>query len=218
MPETWHLVASPAGPAAWNMAVDEALLQTAAARGRPLLRVYTWDRPAVSIGYFQPYPARWAATHAIVRRPTGGGLVQHGADTTFTVIAPPGHSLHQLATADAYCAIHQAVAAAFATPVALHAAPVRSPHGAYECFAQPVPGDVVAAGRKLAGGAQRRTKWGLLHQGSIAARIAPDQLRTGFERSLRLEFQAYTVTPQEQALAEQLAREKYATEAWTKRH
>src|SRR5207249_11637156 len=139
-----------------NMAVDEVLLRTAAQRGRPLLRVYSWTKPAISIGYFQKFPQ---SDREVVRRPTGGGLVYHGEDTTFTVVVPPGHALHKLTTAEAYGEIHEAVAGVVGTtvqPAGLSAG------GQYECFQQPVAGDVMDGDRKLAGGAQRRNRDGML--------------------------------------------------------
>ena len=198
------------------MALDEALLQTASKRGRPLLRVYTWEKPAVSFGYFQEFPAALAGRHEVVRRPTGGGVVYHSEDTTYTVVVPPTHALHAMRAADAYCALHQAVAAVFQSPVEIHRARLHSPHGSYECFQRPVHGDVVAGGQKLAGGAQRRTKFGMLHQGSIAARIGPDRLRLGFKEKLGVRFAEYRLTDAEHALAEMLSREKYATAAWNR--
>ena len=119
-----------------------------------------------------------------MRRPTGGGVVYHGEDTTYTVVVPPTNALYAMKTADAYCALHKAIAAAFESQPALHHAQLRSPQGQYECFQRPVHGDVVADGRKLAGGAQRRTKSGMLHQGSIAAKLSADQLKRGFEETL----------------------------------
>ena len=112
MAETWDFLQSPAGSAAFNMALDEALLLTAAKRGRPLLRIYSWERPSVSLGYFQKFPAHLAGPKEIVRRPTGGGLVYHGdgVDTTYTVVSPPDHRLYSMSTEEAYCAIHKAVA------------------------------------------------------------------------------------------------------------
>ena len=90
--------------------------------------------------------------------------------------------------------------------------------GGYECFQNPVAGDVVADdGAKLAGGAQRRGKNGMLHQGSIAASIPSDRLVRGFCDMLGAEFAEYALTPDEAALAGQLAVEKYATEAWNHR-
>ena len=209
----------PPADAAYNMAVDETLLRTAAQRARPLLRLYSWDKPAVTFGYFQKFPATLAGRGEIVRRPTGGGIVYHGdgVDTTYTVVVPPGHRLHTMKTADAYCVLHNAVSAALtlhASLATLHA-PAR---GQYECFQNPVAGDVVTDdGAKLAGGAQRRGKNGLLHQGSIAGSVSAEQLVQGFRQVLRAEFTSYELTAEERALAEKLTREKYATDAWNHR-
>jgi len=216
MAEIWDFLRSPAAHAAFNMALDEALLRTAAKRGHPLLRVYSWAKPSVSFGYFQKFPAHLAGGCEVVRRPTGGGVVYHGEDTTYTVVAPPGHALHTMKTADAYCALHKAVAAAFESQPALHQALVQSPQGQYECFQKPVHGDVVAHGRKLAGGAQRRGKSGLLHQGSIAAKLSAKQIEKGFSEVFGIAFKNYELTDAELTLAEKLAHEKYATDAWNR--
>ena len=217
MAEIWLLLHSSAAAAADNMACDEMLLRTAAGRARPLLRVYSWSERAVTFGYFQHFPAELAANYICIRRPTGGGVVYHDADTTYTVVVPPGHALHTMSTTDAYNALHQAVAAAFEWRPQLHHAAIASPHGQYECFQAPVAGDVVADGRKLAGGAQRRGKWGMLHQGSIAAKISVAQLQAGFRQIFHADFQPYALTPAEKELAEKLTREKYATAAWNQR-
>jgi len=224
-----------------NMAVDEALLRSAAERGRPLLRVYSWRQPAVSIGYFQKFPAHLQGKYEIVRRPTGGGLVYHGdgVDTTYTVVVPPPHALYRMKTADAYCAIHKAVAAAcelcsreshsrlsdpipqkrFAPAIySLHQAQAVSPRGQYECFQNPVPGDVVDDGRKLAGGAQRRNKSGMLHQGSIAAPVTADGLKQAFCDAFDADFHSYELSRAERALAEKFVQEKYTTDAWNRRY
>ena len=206
--EIWDYLQSPAADAATNMAVDHALLRFAVTRGRPLLRLYTWRQPAVSYGYFQQSPAHLAGQYEIVRRPTGGGLVYHGHDTTYTVVIPPGHALYQLGTPDAYRAIHRAVAAALTTPAEL-AEKSPAPRGQYECFQNPVAGDVVAGHEKLAGGAQRRGRGGVLHQGSIAGSVDADRLRAGFRQEFDAEFVPYTLSAAEQAEADRLRREKY---------
>ncbi|HUJ72322.1 MAG TPA: biotin/lipoate A/B protein ligase family protein [Verrucomicrobiae bacterium] len=247
MTETWDFLRSPAADAATNMALDEALLRTAAARGRPLLRLYSWSRPAISIGYFQKFPTHLVgAPHLnplpaggerrfpspfvkgegqgegfdqIVRRSTGGGLVYHGdgVDTTYTVVVPPDHRLYTMSTPDAYCAIHQAVARAIGngSQITDHQSPL--PRTGYDCFQNPVHGDVVADGKKLAGAAQRRTKWGMLHQGSIAASVTAEALRRGFTHVLGVEFEVHKCSAAERALAEKLTREKYAAAAWNRR-
>ena len=230
MKDAWDFLQSPAGSAAFNMALDEALLQTAAKRGRALLRVYAWEKPAVSFGYFQKFPAGIAGEYEVVRRPTGGGLVYHGdgVDTTYTVVAPPNHLFYRLTAPEAYSAIHRAVAAAlenagrvtsrgavFASnsPEVVSGPTTRS----YECFQNPVPGDVMRDGRKLAGGAQRRNKYGMLHQGSIAAQLTPAQVADGFTLELGIQFQSYSLAKKEVSTAEQLAREKYGTKTWNHR-
>jgi lipoate-protein ligase A len=213
--ETWDLLQSPADKAARNMATDEVLLRTAAQRRRPLLRIYSWDRPSLSIGYFQKFPTELAAKFVIVRRVTGGGFVYHVDDTTFTVVAPPGHPLHKLKTNDAYCAIHKAVAASLTlkSEIASHKSTLR---GQYECFQNPVAGDVVASsGEKLAGGAQRRNRDGMLHQGSIAARVA--DLPAGFRQQFDCDFKPYCLTGEEFAMITWLADGKYSADAWNKR-
>src|ERR1043166_1231086 len=201
--EVWDFLESPAADAATNMAVDEVLLRTAAQRGRPLLRVYSWTKPAISIGYFQKFPQ---SDREVVRRPTGGGLVYHSEDTTFTVVAPPGHELHRLRTADAYCKIHEAVARAVGATLLAPSVPAR---GQYECFQNPVAGDVMAGGRKLAGGAQRRNRDGMLHQGSIAARLTGGQLCQAFG----VQFAQYTLTGEEGAMVIWLSDGKYRNDA-----
>ena len=229
--EIWDFVQSPAGSAAFNMALDEALLLTAAKRGRPLLRIYSWHAPSVSIGYFQKFPVALAGRYAVVRRPTGGGLVYHGEgeDTTYTVIVPPDHSLYTMSTAESYGAIHKAVAKALelvgcVTPrgVAVSSdSPVEvsrpTKTRSYECFQQPVAGDVVLDGRKLAGGAQRRNKHGMLHQGSIAVKISSAALRRAFCEVLEAGVYDYQFSDAERTQAEELARTKYATDAWNRR-
>ena len=206
--EIWDCLRSPAADAATNMAVDHALLRFAVTRGRPLLRLYTWRQPAISYGYFQKYPAHLAGQYEIVRRPTGGGLVYHVNDTTYTIVIPLCHLLYRLSTHDAYRAIHRAVATALTTQTEL-LRQAKAPHGQYECFQNPVAGDVVAGNQKLAGGAQRRGRGGVLHQGSIAGHVDADRLLAAFRREFGIEFAPYTLTDAEQGEADRLRREKY---------
>src|SRR5262249_1022122 len=91
----WRLLLHGAGRGPWNMAVDAALLEVAAAGGAPTLRFYTWDPPAVSLGRFQD-PGRgidWAACRdwgwGVVRRPTGGRAVLHHRELTYSLTLPP---------------------------------------------------------------------------------------------------------------------------------
>jgi lipoate-protein ligase A len=117
---------------------------------------------------------------------------------------------------DADWLLHKAVAASFETQPDLHVAELHSPQGQYECFQKPVRGDVVTDGRKLAGGAQRRTKSGMLHQGSIDAKLSIAQLKRGFREALDVDFEEYEVADAERVVAEKFVVEKYATDAWNR--
>src|SRR5262245_36371360 len=92
-----------------NMAIDEVLLQRST---MPTLRIYAWRERALSLGYFSHYAdaERAAAGRAMVRRWTGGGLVEHGEDITYTLIVPRDAVFFQHAPLESYRLIHEAVA------------------------------------------------------------------------------------------------------------
>ena len=77
---------------AWNMAVDHALLETAAETGAITLRFYEWTPATLSLGYFQPVADRLqhaaSAACPIVRRSTGGGAIVHDQELTYSLVAP----------------------------------------------------------------------------------------------------------------------------------
>jgi lipoate-protein ligase A len=75
-------------PAALQMAVDEVLLRTISA---PLLRVYRWAAPCITLGYFEPYAlaAQSSGGREVTRRWTGGGSVEHGTDWPYSILMPP---------------------------------------------------------------------------------------------------------------------------------
>jgi lipoate-protein ligase A len=170
--------------AAVNMAIDEALLETAKI---PSVRFYQWKSPALSFGYFGNFAdvADYATERDLVRRWTGGGIVFHGDDLTYSIIIPATEPAFGESPTSIYEKIHCALRDALAANggrVELAAlardAASRRPRTAQRavpanvCFANPVRADVMVNGRKVAGAAQRRTRAGLLHQGSI-------QLATG---------------------------------------
>src|SRR5207247_8977951 len=94
--------------AALNMAVDEALLETAAS---PSLRFYRWRGPALSFGYFGSFAdvAGQRSDREIVRRWTGGGIVPHGDDLTYSVIIPASHPFFARSSLAIYSALHDAI-------------------------------------------------------------------------------------------------------------
>jgi lipoate-protein ligase A len=174
----WRLLVDPPASAAWNMSVDEALLLEVQRTGRPVLRLYRWERPSVSLGYRQKAPAWLARAERlgveVVRRASGGGSVLHAGDLTYAVVAPvpaaglPGdmrgsHRWIQALLLDGLRAAGVAAAAA---------RPVPRAERAEVCFAGSTGTEIDCAGAKLVGSAQRRARWGFLQHGSL--RIADD--------------------------------------------
>ena len=166
----WYLLPSGAGDCVLNMALDEALLQAAPRLGRPLLRFYSWTEPAASFGYFQKHAEveQMTLLRPLVRRPTGGGLVPHDADWTYSLVFPPGDEWYSLSATDSYRRVHEWIQAAFARlNLATELAPACSKALPGQCFQGHERFDVLWRGVKVAGAAQRRTRDGLLIQGSV---------------------------------------------------
>jgi lipoyl(octanoyl) transferase len=168
------LIDEPAA-AAWNMAVDAALLELAE---HPTLRIYGWQPHAVSLGYFQRIAdfADLPADTPIVRRTTGGGAIHHGDELTFS-LALPAHKLPNNIAAS-YALLHDAIVRALQS---IGVTSRRSPTGSAAaarpagrwCFASPVRDDLITTTGKLLGSAQRRTngqQQRVLHHGSLVLR------------------------------------------------
>lgn len=213
-------------PPAWNMALDEALLLRAPEEGRAVLRFYGWTDPAATFGYFQRHAEVAAATflRPLIRRPTGGGLVPHDADWTYSLTVPPGSDWHSLRAEDSYRTVHEWVAAAFArlgAPAELASCCRKEIPG--RCFAGHEKHDVLWHGRKIAGAAQRRNRLGLLIQGSVQP--PPGVGRGDWEAAMnaarpRHHFaeSAAALPPQAtRALADRLAEEKYSRTGYNER-
>jgi lipoate-protein ligase A len=133
----------------------------------PVLRLYEWNVPAVSLGYFQPATLA-PEGRPFVRRYTGGGLVDHAQDITYTIVLPREHPWMQLSMPESYCQIHLGVQAVLQqSGVASELTPEAATTESEACFQKPVRFDIVAADKKLSGAAQRRSREGMLHQGSI---------------------------------------------------
>ncbi len=224
--------------AAVNMAVDELLLQgldgSRPDAATPILRFYDWRRPAVSIGYFQ----RWQDTVAPpeaeeldwVRRWTGGGKVDHRVDITYTLLVPREHPFTLISPRANYRWVHDCVVEALQAvgekALLTQAGEAFAPRGgdSPNCFDSPVPFDVVDdEGGKLAGAAQRRTRRGLLHQGSVmesgigAQRERWQTVLTGLLSGERGVARDWAPAAEVLAEAETLGREKYASEDWLKK-
>lgn len=168
--ERWAFIdAGPVEPAL-NMAADEALLDEVGELRAPILRWYGWSTPAATFGYFQKYDevSSWTRLRPLLRRPTGGGLVPHASDWTYALAAPAGHPWHALRATESYARMHQWLVRAFERcGLATQLADCCQIAGPGQCFVGWEKFDVLHAGRKIAGAAQRRNRLGLLIQGSI---------------------------------------------------
>jgi lipoyl(octanoyl) transferase len=195
-----------------NMAIDEVLARAAVT---PLLRVYRWSDAAVSFGYFGEFAAvadRWPA-RPLVRRWTGGGEVPHGEDFTYTLIVPRSEAFSRVSVRESYQRIHESLARVI--PGASLAKSDAAANAA--CFARPVVADVMINGAKIAGAAQRRGVFGLLHQGSLQGTAWPTALAQQFAASLATKWRRQSLGAEVLTQASVLAREKYATDEWLRR-
>lgn len=187
-PRAWRFIRDDPAPGAWNMAVDEALMESVRAGAAPALRLYGWSPPCLSFGRNQPAAGRYDRDHLraagvdVVRRATGGRAVLHDEELTYSVVLPD-RALG--GPRRAYERVNRVLAAALdglgaAVTVQAddgRAAPVPS---TVPCFAEPVSGEILVAGRKLVGSAQVRKRGVLVQHGSIPLR--PSALAAELER------------------------------------
>jgi lipoyl(octanoyl) transferase len=211
---------------AFNMALDEALLEAMSRLQSPVLRFYGWTEPAASFGYFQKYAEVERATllRPLVRRPTGGGIVPHDADWTYSFAVPPGHEWHSLKAEESYRHIHEWIRCAFAElNIKTELAPCRKKSAPGQCFVGYEKFDLLWNGKKIAGAAQRRNKLGLLIQGSVQSPLP--LVRAEWEQAMaevaRREFDVqWSECVLEEALAERtetLTREKFSQDRFNQK-
>ena len=212
---SWLYLDTGKGESAWNMALDEALLHGVANIGRPLLRFYGWNEAAATFGYFQKFAdiAAWTPLRPLIRRPTGGGLVPHDADWTYSVVIPPAHPWYELRAAESYLQLHRWVAAALrAANIPAGLAPTARKEIPGQCFAGAEQHDILLNGRKIAGAAQRRAREGLLIQGSVQS--LPDSAdRALWQQCMRMNpiiWSEFALNDETKRVADELAAKKYS--------
>jgi lipoate-protein ligase A len=198
-------------PPAAQMACDEALLACA---GVPLLRTYRWGAPAVTFGYSQRIGAvlPLAGERPAMRRWTGGGLVFHGEDLTLALAIPSREPLAGWNSVEMYRAIHEALLPAIRSiaPGARMVTPEECRCGAV-CFESPVAHDVVEGSRKVLGGAMRRSRAGVLYQGSLqGVEMDPYSLAAALAESVE-DFSSVEAVEEAAGVLEGV---RYGTEAW----
>jgi lipoyl(octanoyl) transferase len=229
------------------MAVDETLLESAAASGGCTLRFYGWSEPTLSLGYFQSYAER--ETHgpsrrcALVRRQTGGGAILHDHELTYSLAVSVAHPLAE-DPMQLYNAVHTALVetlSRFGVAARLCTGPAEGAHSEqpFLCFQRRTSGDVLLGDSKICGSAQRRRRGAVLQHGSLLwARSAQAPELPGIEEQtgkqlnqgefadawqrqlaarLRLEFESGGLTERELQEVRSLTVEKYDGARWNRR-
>ena len=173
----WHLILDGAHGGAANMARDEALRETCwQAGGAPILRLYGWRPPCLSLGYGQR--ARVvdeercrARGWQVVRRPSGGGALLHAAELTYCLVLPPQHPLQRGDIVNSYARLRQGLVAGLVRLGVVADAGGEGAVGARPneaiCYLQPAAHEICVGGRKLIGSAQLRRRGVLLQHGSL---------------------------------------------------
>ena len=218
--------------AAMNMAIDEALLQNAKV---PSLRFYRWDHGALSFGYFGKFTDVEAhgKERELVRRWTGGGIVLHGDDLTYSIVIPAGDPAFAHSTMSIYEKVHRALCDALVTDgqraelISVAAVSDRRKqinsvvgdrrYNKDECFANPVRADVLVNGEKVAGAAQRKTRAGLLQQGSIQHVELAEDFAGRFAAQLASTRHYRQLNGAVIENANEIAAQKYGTDTWLRK-
>ena len=173
-----------------NMALDQRLLEVAAAEQCLLLRVYRWLEPTLSLGYFQPYVQRLTHSHSselpLVRRATGGGAIVHHYDWTYCIAVPEQLSIRNErprsgvkfgASQPLYDCVHDGVvewlgAQGITARKWANDCAADTQHR-FLCFKRRSCGDIVLAEHKVMGSAQRRARGAILQHGSLLLATSP---------------------------------------------
>ncbi|MFQ5442825.1 MAG: biotin/lipoate A/B protein ligase family protein [Thermodesulfobacteriota bacterium] len=175
--EDWRLIVDPPSDGAENMATDEALLLSSASGdwAGPVLRLYGWRTPTISIGYLQDAAPLLEAGLPVVRRITGGRAVLHDSEITYSVVASSVGEKFSGGVTAVYSAISRCIVAALkdAGVDARFSAAMKG--GSYRksaaCFSTYTRHEILAGKGKISGSSQRRLKDSFLQHGSIIFNI-----------------------------------------------
>jgi lipoate-protein ligase A len=178
----WEIIDSGCQSAEENMRFDAGLLERAESFSRPILHFYEWTGDSATYGYFID-PSKLLNLDQVkkislqlARRPTGGGIVFHHWDMAFSVLVPATRREFSLNTLENYAFVNRAVLSSVKEFLKNQPLLSLTPHDfaswdpdcLYFCMAKPTKYDVMWEGKKIAGAAQRKTRKGFLHQGTIA--------------------------------------------------
>jgi lipoate---protein ligase len=184
----WEIVDTGLASAEKNMATDIKLLETLKPHDKPILHFYDWEADSATYGYFLD-PLKFLHLEAIqnfkiqiAKRPTGGGIVFHLCDLAFSALIPSSHPSFSINTMENYAYINSIVLDAVQNFIGSKQTPSLLPKEIFPldetcknfCMAKPTKYDVMLNQKKVGGGAQRRSKNGYLHQGTISLAMPPE--------------------------------------------
>ena len=175
---TWRVVEHPPSKGPWNMAVDEAILESVYhGESPPTLRLYAWEPACLSLGHAQPYSEVNINALAengwdVVRRPTGGRAILHVDELTYAVIAPEDEPRVKGGVLESYLRLSEALLECLNI---LGLSPQAEEKKQTEkkdkpnpvCFEVPSNYEITVKGKKLIGSAQARRKTGILQHGAL---------------------------------------------------
>jgi lipoate-protein ligase A len=175
--KTWRFIITSAARGAWNMAVDESILEHIGnGESLPTLRLYAWEPACLSLGHAQPIKdvdrARLQARGwEVVRRLTGGRAILHTDELTYSVTGSAEEPVLAGGVLESYNRLAQALLLA----VKNLELPVEMKEGKANnhttpnpiCFEVPSTYEITVGGKKLIGSAQARKKEGVLQHGSL---------------------------------------------------
>ena len=179
-----RLIVSEPASGAMNMALDEAMLESASQQRNDIatLRIYSWAKPTLSLGYFQRAADRELHPDSgeceLIRRPSGGGAILHDRELTYALVLPAAMAKGEAASGW-YFKVHDALIAAIAELTGARAVLCENPpqlnarDEPFLCFQRRAAGDVLLGEHKIAGSAQRRRSDAILQHGSVLLQTSP---------------------------------------------
>lgn len=207
------------------MAIDEFLMNgLAKAEGLPTLRIYSWEAPSYSVGYFQKLDQIYKKGMTIVRRLTGGGLVFHGKDLTFSFVTRYPTPFFPNDTKASYLKINEALMTGLRKLYPeldfADCKTIPSGRGGKErvCFEQPACYDLMLNGRKVVGASQRRSRGVALHQSTVFLPkdhgSLTEKILEGFREKWKIEFKEIPLSVEELEGAKRIEKERYSSPEW----
>ena len=229
-----HCLPHKCASAATNMATDQLMLTNYPQPRIPRFRHYSWELPAYTFGFAQRWGQELEALlrggHEVIRRETGGGLVDHRSDWTYGLIIPPTHKLAREAPTEIYHGVHVCLVDAIQrqnikASLQTKPPPPKRNHILNACFKRAELSDVISeSGQKIAGAAQRRNRDGFLIQGYLERSHLPGFDWKRFEQDFAENLGKWLASSMKQtewpdwdAQTLQALEKRFASDAWNKK-